>query len=143
MLATSRTPLRLSGERIVDVLPMPLPEHVGAAGPVSSPSELAAFDAIQLFVDRAEAASGAFALTPANAATVAAICARTGGLPLAIELAAARIRLLTPAELLERLARQLPLLTGGPRDQPARLRAVRNAIAWSYDLLAPDEQALF
>jgi excisionase family DNA binding protein len=145
LLVTSRTPLRLSGERLFDVPPLALPRpHAGAGEPaVASPSALAAFDAIHLFVDRAEAASGGFRLTAANAATVAAICARTDGLPLAIELAAARVRLLSPAELLERLERQLPLLTGGPRDQPARLRTVRNAVAWSYELLAPNEQALF
>ncbi|HEU5431393.1 MAG TPA: tetratricopeptide repeat protein, partial [Thermomicrobiales bacterium] len=145
LLVTSRTPLRLSGERLFDVPPLALPGRRAAPADleVPSPSDLTAFDAIHLFVDRAEAASGGFRLTTANAATVAAICQRTEGLPLAIELAAARIRLLSPTELLERLERQLPLLTGGPRDQPARLRTVRNAVAWSYELLALDERALF
>jgi len=94
-----------------------------------------------LFVERA--ARPSFALTEANAAAVAAICRRVDGLPLAIELAAARVKVLSPAELLTRLDRMLPLLTGGAQDQATRLRSMGAAIAWSYDLLAPAEQSLF
>ena len=160
LLVTSRTPLHLSGERLFAVPSLTLPEggrretegrrQSHHPSPVTRhpitdnavPEAIARSEAVQLFVDRAEAAA-AFTLTPANAAAVVAICERTNGLPLAIELAAARTALLSPAALLARLERQLPLLTGGPRDQPARLRTMRDAIAWSYDLLSPDEQALF
>lgn len=137
ILATSRSLLRLKGEREQPVAPLALP----APNANPAPADIANVPAVRLFVERAP--SPAFALTPANAAAVTAICRRVDGLPLAIELAAARVKVLSPAELLARLERQLPLLTGGPLNAPARQRTMRDAIAWSYDLLNPAEQTLF
>ena len=143
-LVTSRTLLHLSGENAFIVPPLALPDGRGSAPPSSLTIEaLGAVESIQLFVSRARAAWPEFALTTTNATTVAAICQRVDGLPLAIELAASRSAVLSPAELLHRLERRLPLLTGGPQDQPQRLRTMRNAIAWSYDLLDPSTQARF
>jgi non-specific serine/threonine protein kinase len=104
---------------------------------------LARTDAIDLFVARAQAALPGFALTAENASAVAGICARLDGLPLAIELAAPWVRALPPEALLARLSSRLALLTGGARDQPLRLRSLRDAIAWSHDLLPPGERVLF
>jgi predicted ATPase/DNA-binding CsgD family transcriptional regulator len=134
IITTSRVLLHVSGEHDYPVPPMALP------GP-AEPADTA--EAVRLFVERACAADPAFSLTPENAADVAAICRRLDGLPLAIELAAAKTRLLAPAALLARLDRRLPVLTGGARDQPTRRRTMRDALAWSYDLLSPPEQALF
>jgi predicted ATPase/DNA-binding CsgD family transcriptional regulator len=139
MLVTSRMGLRVSGERHYLVPPLATPD---AAHSPSTP-EIAASPAVQLFDDRAQAARPDFSLTDANANAVAAIVQRLDGLPLAIELAAARISALSPAALLERLTARLSLLTAGPHDAPDRLRTMRGAVAWSYDLLTPDEQRLF
>jgi predicted ATPase len=152
-LVTSRTVLRLSGEHDVTVPPLSLPsqgveESRGRAANDtlldSSTSQL--FDsseAVRLFVERAAAADAAFAFTGATANDVAMLCTRLDGLPLAIELAAARVRALPPQVMLRRLDQRFRLLTGGARDQPPRLRSLRDAIAWSHDLLTPEEQALF
>jgi predicted ATPase len=108
-----------------------------------SPEELAAQEAVALFLDRARAVRPALPSTTETLRAVAAICHRVDGLPLAIELAAARTRLLAPAALLARLDHRLPLLAGGPRDVPARQQTLRQTIAWSYELLAPGVQRLF
>ncbi len=138
-LVTSRQPLLLRAEREYPVVPLGLPDRDRKP---SIDARLQA-PAVQLFVTRAEAAQPAFALTGDNVETISQIVTRLDGLPLAIELAAARMRLLAPAELLERIDRSLPLLTGGPRDAPERQQTLRAAIDWSYDLLTPSEQDLF
>jgi predicted ATPase/DNA-binding CsgD family transcriptional regulator len=139
VLATSRAPLHLRAEHEFAVAPMTLPPLA------ATPADTAAAEAVQLFVARAQAARADFALTDAVAPAVAEICRRVDGLPLALELAAARVKLLPPHALLARLEATggLPLLTGGARDAPARQRTLRNTIAWSFDLLPPDEQTLF
>lgn len=139
LLATSRALLRISGEHgyLVPPLELPNPTRSPATDPRTAPA------AVRLFVARARAVAPKFTLTDANAAAVAEVCRRLDGLPLAIELAAARSNLLPPAALLAHLEPRLPLLTGGARDQPARLRTMRDAIAWSYDLLTEEEQHLF
>jgi predicted ATPase/DNA-binding CsgD family transcriptional regulator len=139
VLATSRATLRLAGEYVVPVPPLAVPDP----DRLPATDELAAVAAVRLFVERARASNPAFVLTGENAGAVAAICHRLDGLPLAIELAAARSALLAPAALLPLLARRLPLLTGGRRDAPARQRTLRAAIAWSHDLLPPEEQVVF
>lgn len=139
ILATSRIPLRTSAEQRIVIEPLPIPRDAAAL----DADEIGRFAGVQLFVARAESIVSEFTLTPANAPLVASICARLDGLPLAIELAASRLRLLDISALSARLERSLPLLTGGVRDQPDRLRTMRNAIEWSYDLLTPEEQALF
>jgi non-specific serine/threonine protein kinase len=139
VLATSRIPLRISDERVLPVPPLALPDP----DVVHRLEDLARIDAVALFIQRAAAANPAFALSDANAPAVAELCVRLDGLPLAIELAAARTRSLQPEWLRARLTNRLLLLTGGPRDRPPRLRSMRDAIAWSYDLLDPTEQSLF
>jgi predicted ATPase/DNA-binding CsgD family transcriptional regulator len=139
MLVTSRSPLRIRGEREFVLGPLPLPDPALWRDPAA----LASNPAVRLFVDRAEAVRPSFALDRESAPAVAEMCARLDGLPLAIELAAARIRLLPPAALLPRLADSLALLTGGPRDLPVRQQTLRGAIAWSFDMLHAEEQALF
>ena len=138
-LVTSRVRLRVSGEREHAVPPLGL---VGQDAP-ASPDDAAASDAVRLFVERARAVRETFALDAENAPAVAAICARLDGLPLAIELAAARVKVLPPPALLARLERRLPLLTGGSRDLPARQQTMRDAIAWSHELLPEGDKALF
>ena len=139
LLVTSRSPLHLSGEREYPIKPLPLPCPEAA----DSFNEIACSPAVQLFVQRAQAVRPDFTLTPANGETVAAICRRLDGVPLAIELAAAWLRVLTIDALLARLDLRLPLLTGGPRDIPVRLRSMRDAIDWSYDLLTESEHTVF
>jgi excisionase family DNA binding protein len=139
VLVTSQAVLRLSGEHTVQVPPLSLPDQAGR----SLLDEVARSDAVRLFAERAAAAQSGFHLDETNASAVAGICRRLDGLPLAIELAAAWIPLLPPGSLLGRMERRLPLLTKGARDHPARPRTMRDAIAWSYDLLSPSEQALF
>ena len=139
LLATSRTLLRVSGEHVLAVPPLALPEPARSL-PATA---LAGYEAVRLFVERSAAVSPAFALTDENAATVAQICRGLDGLPLAIELAAARMTVLTPQALLARLDDRLALLTDGAQDVPERLRTMRAGIAWSYDLLSQAEQTLF
>ncbi len=138
VLATSRVPLRVRIERVLPVPPLDLPNEDGA-----TLSVLAEADAVALFVQRAHAVDPAFTLTERNAAAVAEICRRLDGLPLAIELAAARVATLPPETLVGLLDRRLEALGAGPRDLPARHRTLRGAIAWSYDLLGAPEQRLF
>jgi predicted ATPase/serine/threonine protein kinase len=137
-LVTSRALLHLSGEHEFILQPLALPP----AGLSLSASELLGYAAIALFVARARAARSDFALTDENAAIVAEICTRLDGLPLAIELAAARVKLLSPPAILSRLEHSLKLLTGGARDLPERQHDIRKAIAWSFDLLAEGEKRL-
>ncbi len=139
LLVTSRERLRLSGERDLPVQPLDCPNPEDFI----DPRRLATFPAVRLFVERAEAADPKFALSDENAAAVAAVCQRLDGLPLALELAAVRIPHLSPAALLARLARRLPLLMQGPRDAPSRLQTMRDAIGWSHDQLTPEERTLF
>ena len=136
LLITSRICLRLSGEREFPVAPLPLStsttvEDAGVSG------------AVRLFTERARAIRPDFSLTAETLPAVADIVSRVDGLPLAIELAAARVKVLPPAALLQRLEQRLPLLSGGARDLPLRQQTMRDTIGWSYDLLDDAEQALF
>jgi transcriptional regulator with XRE-family HTH domain len=139
VLVTSRAPLRISGEREVAVHPLALPD----TRDLPPPEQLLSYAAVRLFIERGSSVRRHLALTNDQASVVAEICARLDGLPLAIELAAARLRVLSPEVLLERLEHRLPLLVGGPRDVPARQRTLTATISWSYDLLDPGEQRLF
>jgi predicted ATPase/DNA-binding CsgD family transcriptional regulator len=143
VLITSRALLRVQGEQEFPVSPLRLPPGGTALAETLSRREAGHYGAIALFAQRARAANPTFMLTDENAATIAAICRRLDGLPLAIELAAARMRLLSAPALLALLERRLAVLTGGPRDQPERLRTMRRAVAWSFDLLSPHEQLAF
>jgi predicted ATPase len=137
MLVTSRVALDVRGSREYPIAPLAVPE---AAGPAEA---LAVSPAAQLFVERARATGAELTLDAGTTLAVAGICRRLDGLPLAIELAAARTRLLSPAALLARLDRRLPVLAGGAHDLPGRQKTMRDAIAWSYELLEEPEQALF
>jgi predicted ATPase len=139
VLATSRATLRLHGEQVYVVPPLPLPDPALARDLAS----VAVSPAVRLFLLRAGAVKPDITLTHDNARAIIAICAHVDGLPLAIELAAARVRVLPPPALLARLEHRLQVLTEGARDAPTRQQTLRNTIAWSYDLLAADEQALF
>jgi predicted ATPase/class 3 adenylate cyclase len=139
VIVTSRVALRLYGEHEFPVPPLELPD----TRRLPKPEDLAQYEAVKLFIERARAVKPDFVLTNENASAVAEICARLDGLPLAIELAAARIRLLPPQAMLARLGSRLKLLSGGARNLPERQRTLRGAIEWSHGLLAPEEQILF
>ena len=139
IVTTSRTPLRIAAEREYALNPLELPPQ---SDPASTES-LGSYPAIALFVERARMTRGSFELTPENAGAVAAVCRRLDGLPLALELAAARLRLLAPEALLERLDHALHVLTSGARDVPERQRTLRATIDWSHSLLEDAEQRLF
>jgi predicted ATPase/class 3 adenylate cyclase len=139
VLVTSRVVLHLRGEREYPLGPLPLPDP----GHLPSLEGLSQYAAVSLLIERAQEARPDFAITTANAPAIAEVCARLDGLPLAIELAAARVRLLPPEALLARLSAQLKLLTGGARDAEERQRTMRSAIAWSEALLTPRERVLF
>lgn len=144
VLATSRVTLRLRGEHEMPVPPLALPDPAsGPEGLLLGAEAISTFSAVALFVARARAVNPGFVLTPDNAETVVEICRRLDGLPLAIELAAARSKVLAPRALLPRLEHRLQVLTAGARDAPRRQQTLRAAIAWSHDLLSPAQQRLF
>lgn len=137
VLVTSRETLRVRGEKVYPVPPLSLPH------PDQAIDQIAESEAVQLFVERATSASPAFAMTDENVGAIAAICLRLDGLPLAIELAASRLNLFTPADLLDRIVDRLDVLASGGRDLPDRQRTLWGAIGWSYELLTPEERSLF
>src|SRR5207248_308742 len=139
MLVTSRAVLHLHGEHEFPVPPLALPD----LNDLPQSQTLSQYAAVALFLERAQAARPDFELTPTNGRAIAEICVRLDGLPLAIELAAARIKLLSPQALLARLEHRLQILTGGARNVPVRQQTIRNTIAWSYNLLDEQEQRLF
>ena len=136
VLATSRVPLHIQGEHDVHIRPLALPEKDASLGDVMRAP------AAQLFAQRAQESRDDFALTEGNCQTIGEICRRLDGLPLAIELAASRSRLLSPEAMLERMDDRLALLTGGPSDLPSRQQTLRSTIQWSFDLLEEPEQEL-
>ncbi|MGE5250742.1 MAG: DUF4062 domain-containing protein [Bacteroidota bacterium] len=139
LLVTSRAPLHLRAEREFVLQPLKVPAPADAG----DPERLSQYAAVELFIQRAQAVQPDFQVTNENAPAVAEICARLEGLPLAIELAASRIRLLRPEQLLKRLGHRFDLLRGGTRDLPERQQTLRRTISWSYDLLSKPAQALF
>ncbi len=139
LLVTSRAALRIQGEYEFAVSPLAVPDLKR----LPTPEELAQVPTVSLFLQRAQAIQPDFQLTTANAGTIAQICTRLDGLPLAIELAASRIKLLPPQALLKRLKDRFQVLTGGTQDRPTRQQTLRNTLQWSYDLLSQEEQRLF
>ena len=139
VLATSRAPLHVRGEHLLVVEPLPLPPLEAA----SSLPRLEQNEAVTLFVERARAVRPGFVVTAANATAVTELCRQLDGLPLAIELAAARLKILSPDLLLTQMTDRLRLLRGGARDLPARQQTMHDTIAWSYDLLAHEDQRFF
>jgi predicted ATPase/DNA-binding CsgD family transcriptional regulator len=139
LLVTSRLRLRISGEYVFPVLPLPVPDlkHL------PEDETMLGYAAVTLFVQRAQAIKPDFQLNSGNARTIAEICLHLDGLPLTLELAAARIKLLSPQALLARLSHRLQVLTGGVQDAPVRQQTLRNTLAWSYDLLTAQEKRLF
>ncbi len=142
VLATSREPLRIAGEVSWRVPSLAVPPDDPAEAPPTVERTLA-YEAVQLFVDRARAALPGFAITPRSAAAVAQVCRRLDGIPLALELAAARVRVLTVKQLIDRLDQRFRLLTGGSRTALPRQQTLRAALDWSYDLLSEPERRLF
>ncbi len=138
VIVTSRERLRIQAEHDFPLLPLPVPKSTSL-----NPETLRRIETVLLFEDRARAVDRSFDITPANAADVAQICQRLEGLPLAIELAAARVNLFPPKALLQRLETRLEALTGGRRDAPERQQTLRATLTWSYELLSPDERRLF
>ncbi len=138
ILVTSRRAMRVSGEQEFSLSPLPLPASGGQLL-----EQLNESPAVRLFLDRAAAANPSFTLTAENASAIAEICYRLDGLPLALELAAARTKMLAPQALASRLTSRLQLLTTGPRDAPIRQQTLRETVRWSYDLLTPFEQLIF
>ena len=138
-LATSREPLHLSGERVYPVAPLAVPDGRSHAAPAT----LRSYASVALFVERAKSVNPAFELDAQNAHAIAEICRHLDGLPLAIELAAARSNVLSPDAIVRRMPQRLKILAGGARDLPTRQQTIRNTIAWSYDLLDNQERELF
>src|SRR5699024_5362555 len=138
ILATSQAALGIGGEQLFPLGPLAIPE-----ASTTSPATILEADAVALFIERARSVKPNIQVDDQSATVIADICRRLDGLPLAIELAAARMNILTPHALLDRLTSRLDVLGGERPDVPDRLRTVRSAVAWSHDLLAPDEQRLF
>ena len=139
LIVTSREPLHIAGEQVFPVPPLALPDPRR----VAAPADLSGYASVRLFVERAQSAQPGFRITSQNAAEVAELCVRLDGLPLAIELAAARVSLLSPGAMLKRLGDRLKLLTGGARDAPQRQQTLRNTLMWSHELLTAGERTLF
>src|SRR5206468_10515383 len=136
---TSREPLRARGERCFRVPPLELPDKA----PTPDRQSLCSYESVQLFCERAGEVSPGFAIGTNNAAAIAEICVRVDGMPLAIELAAARVNVLEPAQIAERLGESIELLSAGGRTAPSRQQTLRATFAWSQDLLTGEERAAF